>query len=69
MTLSEFLKLPDASIRKLAKAAGISRQSMTAIAKGASTPSIETARRISNATGGVVSLQEIAEVFKRADAQ
>lgn len=63
MTLTEFLNLPDASIGRLATLADISRQSMTAIAKGTSCPSVATAKAISDATGGLVSLDEIAEPF------
>jgi DNA-binding XRE family transcriptional regulator len=69
MRLTEFLKLPGASVSRLAEVAGCTRQHMTGIVKGKVTPSVTLAKSISDATGGVVSMEELAAAApKREEA-
>lgn len=61
MTLREFFEQYDATTRSLAEAAGVSRATVHNARRGMRISKYETARRISAATGGQVTVAELCE--------
>lgn len=60
-TLSEYLEQSSITQRQLADAVGVSRSYLSEIAKRVKTPSLETALRIQEATGGKVDLHSLVQ--------
>lgn len=59
MKLHDYLKKEGETRRSFAQKAGISRAMVSHIATGRATPSIETALRIQEATGGEVTAKDL----------